>query len=670
MRKILFSVFFIINFSALVAQINVKIKKSEFSTGNKGLSEAMKDIKYGDYFFDMHTQGSYQKALNYYLKAYLYNQDNAALNYKIGVCYIKSVTGYEALPYLEDAFTQNENIAEDIQFFLAIALQLNYKFDDAIKNYQSYLSTPNLSGFRKKEVKKRIEECKSGKKLVAKPVFAKITNLENINSPYKDYASLITADGSKMFFSSRRPNTTGGISEEDDQYFEDIYFSKKDSIFWSAPKNLRSLNTPGHDDVVGLSHDGNTLILYNDGDLYYSEQKNGNWTNPKSFPRVINSREIESSACFSLDDSILYFVRGKSIDPEKSNGDIYFSKLSPDGKWQEPVKLPSNINSPYDEDGLFMFADGKTLYFSSKGHNSMGGYDIFKTTINDDGSFSDPVNLGYPINTPDNDIYFVMEPNNIIGYYTSVKKDTKGYTDIYQVRFTGNLFLSSEDNLIAGIANPVSVSMPEDKILVVVKGVVLDENGNPIEAEIVLINNKTNEIISRTKSDPTNGEYALTMPAGKDYGVVINKDGFMFHSENFNLVATSQYEEIEKDIVLKNIETNKTTTLHNVFFDFGSATLKETSIPELNNVVAFLEQNNKMIVEISGHTDNVGTYDENMKLSKERADAVATYLIAKGINKERIKTVGYGYTKPVAPNDSPENRQKNRRVEFKILSFD
>ncbi len=660
---------FLLFFQILEAQINVKIKKSEFDTGEKGLSEAMKNIKFGDYFFDMHTQGSYQKALNYYLKAYLYNQDNAALNYKIGICYIKSVTGYKALPYLQDAFDENENITADLDYFLGLALQLNYKFDEAIKFYNKYLKNDDLTTFQRKQTQKRIFECNSAKKLIKKPVFVKITNLDVINSEYKDYASLITADGSKMYFSSRRPNTTGGISEEDDQYFEDIYFSEKDSIFWTKPQNVRSLNTPGHDDVVGLSHDGNTLILYMNGDLYYSENKGENWTNPKAFPKVINSKEIESSACFSINDSILYFVRGKSTNPEKSNGDIYYSKLSPEGKWGEPVKLPPNINSPYDEDGLFMFADGKTLYFSSKGHNSMGGYDIFKTTINDDGSFSDPVNIGYPINTPDNDIYFVMEPNNTIGYYTSARKDSKGYTDIYQVRFTGNLFLSSEDNLIAGIAQPVSVTMPEDKIMVVVKGIILDENGNPIAAEIVIVDNKTNEIISKTKSNQ-NGRYSLTMPAGKDYGVVINKDGYMFHSENFNLVTTTHYEEIHKNVTLKSIDTNKKTTLHNVFFDFASATLKESSIPELKNVAAFLKQNSTIVVEISGHTDNVGTYEENMKLSKARADAVAQYLISQGIEAQRIKTVGYGYTKPIAPNDTPENRQKNRRVEFKILSIE
>ncbi len=654
----------------LFGQEDVKIKKSEFKLNKKGKRKAWKNIRYGDYFYEQHTQGSYNKALKYYLKAYDYNDKNAELNYKIGVCYIESVAGFKALFYLKSSIELKKSVAEDIDYHLARAYHLNYKFDKAIKYYENYIKKIIDNPAKTEYVDKKIEECKYGKKFMEDSISVKISNLSLINTKYKDYGSLISADGSKMFFSSRRPNKTGDIDPDDDQYYEDIYFSKKDSTDWSIPESVKSLNSPGHDDVVGLSHDGNTLILYNNGDLYYSVLEGNEWTKPKSFPKQINSKEIESSACFSLDGNTLFFVRGKTRDPLTSNGDIYYSRKNLQGKWTEAKVLSSKVNSAYDEDGLFMFADGKTLYFSSKGHNSMGGYDVFKTIIDEEGDFSEPENLGYPINTPNNDIYFVMEPNNYIGYYTTVKNDTEGYTDIYQIRYTGNMFLDSEDNLLAGIAEPISEVNLSKKVLVVINGVIKDKKNNtPVDAEILIIDNNTDEVVYRTKANSENGEYSVTVPAGKNYGMVIRKDGYMFQSENFDLVSSSNYQEINQDFKIERIELNISSTLNNIFFDFGSSSLKESSKPELKRVVKFMNSNPKMKIEISGHTDNIGSYEENINLSKERANAVASFLLDAGIDKNRIVTKGFGYNKPIASNETAEGRQKNRRVEFKIIEI-
>ncbi len=654
----------------IYSQEDVKIIKSEFKLKKDGTSEALRNIKYGDFYYEQHTQGSYDKALKYYTKAYDYNNNNAELNYKLGICFLKVEQGVNALKFLSSAYSLKQNVASDIEFQLGTANQLNYNFDTAISFFNSY-NDNNLDDFNKTQLAdKKIQECKNGKKLVNSPVPVKITNLDIINSSFKDYGSLISADGSKMYLSSRRPNTTGNIDPQDDQYYEDIYFSHKDSTEWSAPVNVKSLNSPGHDDVVGISHDGNTLILYNNGDLYFSKLKGANWSSPKAFPKQINSNQIESSACFSLDGKTLYFVRGKSPDPLKSNGDIYFSTIDDNGKWSEAVKLPDNINSPYDEDGLFMFADGKTLYFSSKGHNSMGGYDIYKTSLLGNNTFSDPENLGYPINTPYNDIYFVMEPNNYIGYYTTIKDDTKGYTDIYKIRLKGKMFLSSEDNLIAGVAEPISEVDMEDEVIIVIKGSILDKNtGLPIDAEIVIIDNNTNEVIYTTHSNSQNGQYSVAVPVGKNYGMVIRKDGYMFQSENFDLVSTNSHQQINKDFQVQSIDINSSATLNNIFFDFSSSTLKNASIPELERVIQFMKDNTSIKIEISGHTDNIGTYDENLELSQLRAQAVANYIINKGIDATRIKAVGYGYSKPIADNSTIEGRQQNRRVEFKVISI-
>ncbi len=653
------------------SQQEVKIKRQEFKiSGKSGTSQALREIKYGDFYYNAHTLGTYLKALKYYLKAEKYNGSNSELNYKIGVCYVETNMAFKALPYLEKSYKRKKDVAKDIDFYLARAYQSDYKFKKAIGFYNKYKSIADLKQID--IITKHIQECRNGIKLMKDTNVVTIENLNVLNSEYNDYGCLISADGKKMFFTSRRPNITGDIDPDDDLPYEDIYISQKDSNNqWSKPKDLLSLNTPTHDDVVGVSHDGNTLILYKDGDLYYSEKINDNWTSPKKFPSQINSKEIESSACFTPDGLTLYFVRGKEPGNPLSNSDIYVVHKDSTGKWSEPQKLPSNVNSDYDEDGLFMLSDGKTLYFASKGHNSMGGYDIFKTVKQDNGSFSDPENLGYPINSPNDDIYFCLAPNKMVGYFTSIRPNSKGGTDIYQADLYGeNLFLNSEDNLIAAITEPVSEANVEEAVMIVISGKVLDqETGKPMEADIVVVDNKTNKIIYRTKSNGKTGDYSVTVPSGKNYAMLISKSGYLFHSENFDLVSTDTYQEVNKNVDLKSAEVNNTVTLNNVFFEFGSAVIQKYSETELNKVVEFMKQNPQMKVEISGHTDNIGTYEQNMTLSKQRADAVANYLINHGISADRLVTKGYGYTKPIVPNDTPEHRQKNRRVEFKILEM-
>jgi len=646
--KNIFLFFLFISFVGIgnsVSQINVKIEKAEFKLQKKGANKALQNVKFGDFYYTQNSQGAYERAIKYYLLAYQYNPNNPELNYKIGICYIESVMGFKSLDYLKTAYNSKPNVTNDIEYFLARAYHLNNKFDKAIEYYNKHKYNVAKDPMQIIDINKKIKECQSGKLLVAKPIIVSMSNLKNINSSDKDYASFISADGSKMYFSSRRPNTTGDIDPNDDQYYEDIYFSRKDSIDWSEPKNVKGLNTPGHDDVVGLSQDGNTLILYKNGDLFYSK--------------------------LTPDGRTLYFVRGKNPVIKESNGDIYYSKLNKNDEWSEAVKLPNNINTPYDEDGLFMFADGKTLYFSSKGHNSMGGYDIFKTNIIDSNTYSNPINLGFPINSPDNDIYFVLAANNIAGYFTSVRPDSKGYTDIYSVSFIGqSLFLNSEDNLIASIASPINEITPESKAVIVIKGKIIDENtGEPINAEIIIVDNKTNKIIFRTQANSKNGEYSVSIPVGKNYGMVINKDGYMFHSENFDLVSENNYKEIEKNITIANIKVNKKVTLNNIFFEFASSTIQSYSFSELERIVDFMKKNPTLKIEISGHTDNVGNKEKNQLLSEERAKVVSNYLISKGIKSSRLVTKGLGFSEPIASNNTPEGRQENRRVEFKVIEI-
>ena len=260
-------------FNPLFSQEDVKIIKKEFVTEKKGDSKALKDIKYGDYFYKENNEGSYLKALNFYLSANEYNPENAELNYKIGVCYLESINKNLSLTYLQKSYELKENVAGDIFYQLGRAYHYNYQFTLAIEYYEKYISLIRNDIELEKKLNKKIEECQNGKEIVKDTSLVHIRNIEIVNSQAKDYSPLITADGEKMIFTSRRQNTTGGqIDINDNQYYEDIFFSSKKDSKWTQPENIGSpLNTISHDATVGLSTDGQMLITYFFGDLYISK---------------------------------------------------------------------------------------------------------------------------------------------------------------------------------------------------------------------------------------------------------------------------------------------------------------------------------------------------------------------------------------------------------------
>lgn len=455
-KKVILTISLTMIFNAFIlAQESVVIDKNEFKTEKKGFGTAWREIKAGDKFYEEKTQGSMLQALDLYLIAYEYNANNAQLNYKIGICYLYSIYKQKSLYYLERAYELDPKIATDILWNLAAANQYNYNFDKAIallNDYKKYVSENNIKVREGRNIDKKIDECKNGKILYENPMEVLITNIEGVNSPYPDYCPVISADESVMVFTSRREDVMGGKTDKyDGQFFEDIFISYNNDGEWEEPYNIgKPLNSNYHDATVGLSPDGQSMLVYKNGDIYICELKGENWTEPKPLPKTINTDKVENSACFSFDSKKIYFIRGKSNADKNANSDIYVSEKI-NGEWQEAQRLSNTINTPYDEDGVFIHPDGKTLYFSSQGHNSIGGYDIFKSTLKDDGTWTKPQNLGYPINTPDDDIYFVLSANGKTGYYSSVREEGQGFTDIYKISFLAPkpTFQNSDDNLIA-----------------------------------------------------------------------------------------------------------------------------------------------------------------------------------------------------------------------------
>ena len=679
--------------SIVLAQ-NVEFDKNNFSKDDKKLfKEAHAELKEGNDYYEV---ARFATALEHYKAAQAFNPDNAELNYKVGKCYLKTMTKVKAIPFLEKARKLNPMVAADVRYLLGQGYHLNYEFDKAIEEFKAYRSNPGVGADQitamLEAVNKKIQECIMGKKLVAEPARVFIDNLKVVNSPYPEYSPLISADESIMIFTSRRTNTTGGGKDEgsDFHYFEDVYMSYQTEGQWSAPVNIgRPINTDVHDATVGLSPDGQSLFVYrfemgDGGDIYQCELDGERWSKPKHLGKNINTKYHESSACFSNDGRTMYFVSDK---PEGGLGgrDMYRATLdNPDAKvgnkkrWGSPFNLSTTLNTKYSEEGVFMHPDGKTLYFSSKGHETMGGYDIFKAVKDDNGQWGKPENLGYPINTPDDDVFFVISASGKHGYYSSIKSDGMGEKDIYRVTFLGPEkppVLNNEDNLLASLANPVSETVIEELIeirsvaLTILKGTVTDAvTQDKVEASIELIDNEKNKVIANFKSNAKTGKYLVSLPAGKNYGLAVKAEGYLFHSENFDIPKSAGYTEVIKDIALKKVAVGSKIVLKNIFFDFDKATLRNESTSELERLTKLLNDVPTLKIEISGYTDSKGADAYNLKLSERRAHAVVDYLVAAGIAKERLTYKGAGESEPVATNDTEAGRQENRRTEFKVLA--
>ena len=659
------------------AQQNPELFKDSLYNGTVGINNVWRQVKISDDFYSKNSQGGYMYAIEGYLIGYDYNTNYPELNYKLGACYLNSVYKPNALFFLKRAYAQKPNVTDDILIALGLAYQYNYEFDSALMYFDLFKNNASDTLLSQKQnfLQTKIDECEYAKILVQNPVNVDIINFSEINTEYSEYCPIINADQSKIYFTARRPDCVGSAFDVNDgQYYEDIYFSEFVDSSWLQSQNIGiPLNSRKHDATVALSPDGNSMIIYRAGDLYLCNKKGDKWSYPY-YLENINTEEVENSACFSFDGKTIFFVRGKTDDPATTNSDIYMSKFT-GNQWGTPERLPDIINTPKDEDGVFLHPDGRTLYFSSMGHKTMGGFDIFKSTRDAQGNWSEPVNVGFPINTPDDDVYFVMSADGKTAYYSSVRKDSKGFSDIYKIVFVPDkqVFLDAEDNLIASDdSSVVQLSVKQDiqtVYLTLVTGAVYDAISNaPLEAEIVIFDNATDSLILTTTSEPDDGKYIVTLPSGTNYGMNVKADGYLFHSENFDLPDDQAFNRIFLDIPMYSITTGSKVVLRNIFFDFDKAVLRDESVPELERVVTFLLAYPTVKIEVSGHTDNRGTHAYNENLSEMRAKAVVNYFISKGIDANRLTYRGAAYDEPIADNSTDDGRQLNRRVEFKIIA--
>jgi outer membrane protein OmpA-like peptidoglycan-associated protein/tetratricopeptide (TPR) repeat protein len=635
--------------SLLLAQKTLSTKSSQ---NDELLNKAEEFMFFKDYIH----------ALPVFLKLDSLNPQNAVVNYSIGVCYLKSISNKKkAIPYLEFAAgnirsTMTESagnateVPVEVYMNLARAYHLDYKLDEAIGMFEKYKTFLKKEDPLYKQAEVEISMCKIAKGQMAHPVKANIKNIESVNSSYPDYGPVISADESVLIFTSRRPGGSNEKMTPSGEYYEDIYISYKIDDKWTNPVSIGgNINSSGHEASIGLSADGQQLFIYkddnNDGNIYVCNLNGDTWSTPVKLGSNINTKAWEPSASLSADGTTLYFVSDRK---EGYGGrDIYKSRKLPDGSWGLSQNLGNSINSSYDEDGPFIHPDGKTLYFSSNGPNSMGGFDIFSSTLTDINTWSAPENVGYPINTTDDDIFYVLSASGKHAYYSTFKPEGKGEKDIYMI----------------------TLDKPKETPLTVLSGYIKMDAAALASARIVVTDNETGDLIGIYTPNSKTGKYLLILPPGKDYNVAVEADGHLFHSENINVPLNSEYAEIHRAIELAPLKAGQKIILNNIFFNVNKADLTKNSQTELDRIFRTMNQNPTLKIQISAHTDSDASDEYNQSLSERRAQSVVDYLTERGVDKTRMVSKGFGETKPIAPNDTPENKQLNRRTEFEILSY-
>ncbi len=599
-----------------------------------------------------------------------FDTTNAKANYESGRLYLETNTGELGTKYFLRVLRQAANYRYDLDYSIGQTYQAARNFDQAIRYFNKYkdkLGKGNIpeGAHTQTEAERRIVECNNGKDFMASPKNFSIVNVgREINSEYEDYAPVLNEDETEMVFTTRRKE--GNLNENvfsDNKPWEEIFTSSKTGDKWSAAKNIGPpVTTPTHESTLALSRDGNTLLIYKDdgaGDIFESKRKpDGTWSPPA--PLVgINSSYQETSASLSTDGSTLYFASDR---PGGLGGkDIYSATKDSRGQWSKIKNLGPTINTPYDEEGPFIDYEGKILYFSSKGGKGMGGYDIFKSQLIDPaaGKWSEPENLGYPINTPDDDVFFVSSKDGKHGYYSSVREDGMGYSDIYRIEIPDDKPKAAE---------PVAAKKEILPLKFTVR--VFDATTKaPLDAKVSLTSVKDNLVMGVTSTRAGAYDFTITAEGARDYRLSVEKDGYVFQNTVINLPgASEEANALSRTVELKKPVVGATHVLRNIYFDFDKASFKQESYVELNKLETLMKQNMSLKVEIAGHTDSFGPDSYNKKLSLMRATAVRNFLMSKGIDVNRVVAAGYGDKRPLASNDDEQGgREINRRVEFKII---
>ena len=540
-------------------------------------------------------------------------------------------------------------------FSLATAEMMSGEYARALEHFNVYLGQKGMSEKNRVIAEKNLKNCEFAVIAMKNPVQFNPESIgSSINTPDDEYWPSITADGLTLMFTrqGKQPDRTEIIRGTGNSQ-EDFYLSFFTDTGWQEAVNAGfPLNTSQNEGAQTLSSNGTYMFFtacdrpsgLGSCDIYSSVFSDGKWSEPESLKWPVNTNSWESQPSISADGRFLIF---SSSRPGGSGGkDLWYSVLNDKNTWQLPVNMGNAINTPGDEMSPFIHFDGKTLYFASDGRVGMGGFDLFITRMNSDSTWSEPGNLGYPINTYNDEMGLIIESGGQKAYFSSIRDKTNG-KDI----FFFNLYESARPN-------PVSY----------LKGKVYDkENGKLLTADYELINLSTGKVTVRSKTD-VSGNFLVCLPSGFNYGINVSKPGYLFFSENF--MFEGEYtvaEPLVKRINLSPFRIGEKIMLSNVFYEIDSWELKAESKNELDNLVKLLSENRDLVMEIGGYTDSTGSDEYNLVLSEKRVLSVVKYLVAKGIASDRLRYKGYGNASPIGDNVTAEGRKLNRRTEAKII---
>lgn len=587
-------------------------------------------------------------------------------NYWMGKSLYQTYKRNQAVKYLDIANDLNPAVDKEFHRFYALALHYNLRFDEAIAQYKLDAQRFENASPEHLWVTNRISQCVYAKELVKKKEGkkVKINNMgPDINTPYAEHSPVISANDSILVFTARRPDCIGARPDEE-FYDEDVYYARKtgnagengqENDTWTSAKNIGSpVNEKGHDATIALTADGKRLYIYRHkqgGGLFVTDfDAEGNkWKDPQKMPKPFNSKHYEACIWQSADRNRMFF---SSDRPGGYGGrDIYVSYRKGKNSWSDPENLGPTVNTPFDEDAPYLHPDGKTLYYSSNGPNSMGGFDIFVTEFDSTNeNWLEPLNMGYPVNTSDEDIYFVISESGQHGYYSSGKEGGYGEKDIYRIDFP-------------------YFPYPRRNNIIEISGIIQDETTlDTLPAWVLLIDKSTNEVVDSFYTGAEADSYYFELNENKDYSLKVNVEGYDQINDYFNTPSLNGKDiALEKNYMLvKPILQEQKTTIEimNVYFDFDEYGLRRQSKIELDRAIKILRENPDLSIELRGHTDWYGTYDYNLRLSQNRSRAVQKYLLANEIDPSRLMLSYYSENDPLETNNNDEGRQYNRRTEL------
>lgn len=553
-------------------------------------------------------------------------------------------------------YARNQNCV-NCAYYMADTYIKEANYDSAAYWYSQFLNqqtqgTPQYISIAKRS----LPSCKYAAGAMKHPIEYNPKNMGlAVNSGGHDYLPNLTADDELIFFTSRRNTNIGGFNRELKDYAEDFYYSIRKDGVWQEAVNLGPpVNTELNEGSASISPDAQTVYFticnapggFGSCDLYWAEMEGTTWKNPQNLGSKVNSAAWESHPSISNDGKILYF--SSSRPGGKGGADIWYVTKTSDG-WSDPINIGEPINTPGDEYSPFIHADGQTLYFSSNTHLGMGGFDLFFSKKMPGGKWSSPRNLGYPLNTSADERSLFINAAGNKGYINANRPDSYGQTDLYEFDLDTTI-------------------RPEKATFL--RGYVYDSlTKKPLYVQVTLINLATGDTVRQVHSNKTTGKFLLSLPLNQDYAAFVETPGYLFYSKTFHLTAKEESRYFELEIPLQPIQVGATIVLNNIFFETAKYNLLPASFIELSKVVTFMQKNARMRVQLRGHTDAIGTDADNLKLSQNRANSVREYLISKGIENNRLESIGLGETIPVADNNTEEGRALNRRTEFRILSI-